>query len=323
MTEETETINGPWTAPTTIWRPAPTELELLEAQANYGERGNCDALYDALAAAQLKYPDMPRTATGQTGNRKYSYTPLGTMLKLIRPLLNAEGIAVKFVILSQPGDNRVRCSLHCAGGSCWTDVPIVYEQTMQGISSAVTYARRIGFQSLTGVCSDDEDDDGLAAGTDPAAIGKPAARPKAATEPAARSTSRPAPKEEQRLLSGDPLPEASGVSTDTRSEPAAPAWPSKEEIIGWVRTDEVGLNLEGVLELLPAFGKLVKGIHVGKNLGRDIRADAGLYEQLVVKLNKHLSARLQAGAWQEGEELELIEAELGQMYNESRNGGTP
>jgi hypothetical protein len=119
-------------------------------------------IYMALAAAQA---DMGTVKKGSVNPAfKSKYADLADVVATVSPALNAQGIAFYATAIVIEGERYMRTvfahgasdtQIHC-------DVPlIVTKNDMQGFKSAVTYAKRIGLESLSGVAP--EDDDGNAA----------------------------------------------------------------------------------------------------------------------------------------------------------------
>lgn len=124
-------------------------------------------IYMALAAAQAA---MGRAVKGSKNPAfKSKYADLADVVLACRGALSANGIAY-FHLMVVVGDRQCVRTVLAHGASGTTiecDVPIIVQQNnMQGMKSATTYAKRIGLESVTGIAP--EDDDGNAAGADPA-----------------------------------------------------------------------------------------------------------------------------------------------------------
>ena len=115
----------------------------------------------ALAAAQaemgkaLKQSDNPHFRS--------KYADLGNVMDACMPALNAHGIAVIQPFVAGEFGNTVKTVfLHESGESLETSIPLILgKNDMQGLGSAITYARRYGLMTLAGIAP--EDDDGNAA----------------------------------------------------------------------------------------------------------------------------------------------------------------
>ena len=132
--------------------------------------------YAALVAAQT---DMPRTVLKSADNPhfKTKYADLADVARAVVPHLNKHGLALFHKIIKDEPVSLLRTILAFAetGETIECDVPLIVDrQNMQGFKSAVTYAKRIGLESVTGVAPS-EDDDGNAA-----SAAAPEPRPKSA-----------------------------------------------------------------------------------------------------------------------------------------------
>ena len=115
----------------------------------------------ALAAAQA---EMGR-ALKQSENPHFrsKYADLGNVMDACLPALNKHGIAVVQPFVSGDFGHQVQTVfLHQSGERIECAVPLILgKNDMQGLGSAVTYARRYGLMCLAGIAP--EDDDGNAA----------------------------------------------------------------------------------------------------------------------------------------------------------------
>lgn len=125
------------------------------------------SIYAALAAAQAEMGKALKDATNP--HFKSKYADLSNVMDACMPALNKHGICVvqpvveteigrcvKTVLIFEDGE-RLECS-----------VPLILgKQDMQGLGSAITYARRYGLMSMAGIAPDD-DDGNAAAATGPA-----------------------------------------------------------------------------------------------------------------------------------------------------------
>ena len=118
-------------------------------------------LYAALAAAQAQMGKATKSANNPHFNRKYA--DLAEVMDACLPALNANGIAVIQPIRTVDGKLYVGTVLvHQSGETLECDVPLIVQKNdMQGLGSAITYARRYGLMSMAGIAP--EDDDGNAA----------------------------------------------------------------------------------------------------------------------------------------------------------------
>jgi len=115
----------------------------------------------ALAAAQSQMGKALKDAENPHFRSKYA--DLASVMGACMPALNANGIAViQPVVETEFGRAVSTRFLHGSGDSLECNVPLIVQKNdMQGLGSAVTYARRYGLMSLAGIAP--EDDDGNAA----------------------------------------------------------------------------------------------------------------------------------------------------------------
>lgn len=123
----------------------------------------------ALAAAQAEMGKALKSANNP--HFKSKYADLGAVVDACFPALNAHGIAViQTMTESEFGRAVVTKFLHGSGDVLECAVPLLLgKQDMQGLGSAMTYARRYGLMALAGIAPED-DDGNAAAGTGPATV---------------------------------------------------------------------------------------------------------------------------------------------------------
>ena len=116
----------------------------------------------ALASAQSEMGKALKSANNPHFNRKYA--DLSSVVDACMPALNAAGIAV----IQPTGEDSMGMFVETmlihgeSGEMLKCRVPLIIgKKDMQGYGSAVTYARRYGLMSMSGVAP--EDDDGSAA----------------------------------------------------------------------------------------------------------------------------------------------------------------
>lgn len=119
----------------------------------------------ALAAAQQKMGKALKDSTNPHFNSKYA--DLASVIDACLQALNEQGIAViQPLAENEFGRHVVTKFIHSSGETLDCPVPlIVGKNDMQGLGSAITYARRYGLMSLAGIAP--EDDDGNAAAASP------------------------------------------------------------------------------------------------------------------------------------------------------------
>ena len=119
-------------------------------------------VFTALAAAQAEMEGAKKSASNP--HYKTKYADLDAVCEAALPALNRHGIAV-IQPLERNGDGWVQITRFehgDSGTSVETPIPlIVGKNDMQGLGSAMTYARRYGLMALAGIAP--EDDDGNAA----------------------------------------------------------------------------------------------------------------------------------------------------------------
>lgn len=115
----------------------------------------------ALAAAQMEMGKALKGACNPHFGSKYA--DLASVMDACLPALNQHGIAViQPLVETELGRSVVTRFIHTSGEVLECPVPLIFgKQDMQGLGSAITYARRYGLMSLAGIAP--EDDDGNAA----------------------------------------------------------------------------------------------------------------------------------------------------------------
>lgn len=144
-----------------------------------------DKIALALSKFQSELEAVKKDSKNPFFNSKYA--DLASVWDVIRDPLAANGLAV----LQEPSSNGNRIVvtttlIHTSGQyfrSC-LELPVV-KQDPQGFGSAITYGRRYGLQSITGVAP--EDDDGNAASVKPAEKLSPRQQIDRASPPPAKS----------------------------------------------------------------------------------------------------------------------------------------
>lgn len=115
----------------------------------------------ALAAAQSQMGKALKDSANP--HFKSKYADLASVCAACMPALNANGIAViQPLVETEFGRSVVTSFIHGSGETLECPVPLILgKNDMQGLGSAITYARRYGLMSLAGIAP--EDDDGNAA----------------------------------------------------------------------------------------------------------------------------------------------------------------
>lgn len=114
----------------------------------------------ALVKAQQEMPPVDKDSRNpHFGN---SFASLDNIVAKTRPVLNKHGLAiVQFPTVSELGQPCLRTILvHSESGEqLQADMPLlVGKQDMQGLGSAITYARRYAWAAALGIASDEDDD---------------------------------------------------------------------------------------------------------------------------------------------------------------------
>jgi hypothetical protein len=120
---------------------------------------NITELATALVAAQAEMPVAKFDATNPHFRNKYA--TLQCMVETARPVLAKHGLAI---IQGVVGNQLITRILHTSGGWFITsEMDLrVDKDNMQGLGSAITYARRYSFAAAIGMVSDEDDDGEMA-----------------------------------------------------------------------------------------------------------------------------------------------------------------
>ena len=113
----------------------------------------------ALAAAQMEMGRALKSA--KNPHFKSKYADLSSVMDACMPALTSHGIAVTQPVRREDGEIVLFTILHHAETDETLDdggLPlIVNKRDMQGLGSALTYARRYGLMSMAGIAPDDDD----------------------------------------------------------------------------------------------------------------------------------------------------------------------
>lgn len=118
----------------------------------------------ALAAAQGEMSNAAKDSRNPAFKSKYA--DLASVREACLPALSRHGIAVIQPLESaETGDMAVRTVLlHADGERIDCAVPLILgKRDMQGLGSAITYARRYGLMMMAGIAPDDDDGNAAAA----------------------------------------------------------------------------------------------------------------------------------------------------------------
>jgi hypothetical protein len=115
-----------------------------------------DKLAAALAKAQAKMTNPPKTRHGQYRGGRYMYTDLADVLDHVRGPLSENGLAIVQII--QPGMLVTRL-VHASGQYVESLYPLPVGQVPpQEMGGAITYARRYSLCPLLGISGETDDD---------------------------------------------------------------------------------------------------------------------------------------------------------------------
>lgn len=144
-------------------------------------------IFKALAKAQLAFPVIKKTKTGQIGNLKYKYATLSDIIECIKKPMAANGISYSQTMLWQEGKSFLVTTLgHESGEIIQSHYPMPDASTKdpQAFGKILTYSRRYSLASTAGV-EGEEDTDGIGATTNNKST--------ASKTPHKRSASNPTP----------------------------------------------------------------------------------------------------------------------------------
>lgn len=209
-------------------QPTPLEqqpVDLLHeiiAMGPYKRSASFARFAAAMARAQREFPPIEKTKTAHVklqggGGYDYDYADLADVLNTIRPVLAQHGIAV-FQPLGGTGVQSITATtllVHESGEwiSSELPMPVGGKALPQEVGSAIAYARRYGFTSMTGCAPTGEDDDGARASEEPRQQRGGARREQQQQQPRERSQDR----QLRDAPSGDDQP--STVDTSAAADP--------------------------------------------------------------------------------------------------------
>jgi len=116
-------------------------------------------LWKSLASVQAEITDVTRDADGQVGNHKYKYADLAQVLKMLRPILKEEKLAVLQSPCIKDGHSVLNTLVvHESGDQHdFGDYPLGEYRKPQELGSAITYARRYSLCAIFGIAQEDTD----------------------------------------------------------------------------------------------------------------------------------------------------------------------
>lgn len=160
------------------------------------EREALALLYGALAKAQGEFPTIPKdrtvTVTMKSGGKyTFSYAPLDTILREVRPALARNGLGISQLF---EGERLNTMLFHEGGGILESGLSLPRNQSSwQEYGSAVTYARRYTITALLGIASEEDDDGNIDRGNTAAAQERTTREAAAPAEGAGRTGTAPRP----------------------------------------------------------------------------------------------------------------------------------
>ena len=139
-------------------------------------------VFVALCAAQGEMESVTKSAANGAFKKPDGtisrYANLASVVDAVRPALSKHGLSFYHQIvecLVAPGAAmRTTLSHGESETSICCDVPLIFAvNTMQGMKSATTYAKRVGLESITGVAPEDDDDGNAAVKTKLVEVAEP------------------------------------------------------------------------------------------------------------------------------------------------------
>lgn len=125
---------------------------------------NVGALFEALAKAQGSFP--PLKFDKKNPHFGSSYASLSATIETVKKQLAENGLALIQNVYTDKDDYWVETMLAHSSGATFTARMklLIDKRTMQGIGSAITYARRYQAQAVLGLAGEDDDDGNDASG---------------------------------------------------------------------------------------------------------------------------------------------------------------
>lgn len=129
--------------------------------------GSFKSFVQALIKTQAEIGSVEKD--GYNPHFKSHYATLDNLLSHIRPILNKNGLALTQTVVKKDGEWMLLTQLlHADLGSHENYYPLMFEKGHpQQMGSAVSYAKRYALSALLAVGSEETDDDGHHAKTDP------------------------------------------------------------------------------------------------------------------------------------------------------------
>lgn len=150
--------------------------KLMALEERYFANKARGSYYESLSLLQSEMPDFKRTKKVKFKSKdsetvtEYSYTPLGEMIKALKPLLKKYGFSYHFQF-TPTSNGMIRCdciTTHKDGHQEITSMEAVRDESgkknhIQSIGSTRTYLQRYTLKAAFGIGSDEDDNDGRSA----------------------------------------------------------------------------------------------------------------------------------------------------------------
>lgn len=141
----------------------PMNMDNLPRQNGFRSSQNIEAISEALVAAQAKFEAAVKESLNPAfKGRPFMYADLNSVLAAVRGPLNEQGIAIMQPTSLDGQMVTVTTRLQHKSGqyfeSSLTLPAVQYDRfDAQSVGSAITYGRRYGLQSMTGIGAQDDD----------------------------------------------------------------------------------------------------------------------------------------------------------------------
>ena len=138
--------------------------KLVAMQERFDAREARKAFYAALSIFQSEVPEIPKTEKVSFGETKYSYAPLGSIVKAISPALLANGLSYRWDF-DTTGEIVVSCVItHIEGHSETTTMSAPTDTSgsknqVQSRASSITYLQRYTLIGALGLATANQDND--------------------------------------------------------------------------------------------------------------------------------------------------------------------
>lgn len=113
-------------------------------------------IYPAIIALQSQMTTIKRDKEVKTGKYSFKYSPLDTIMEIMKPLFLVNGLAI---VQAVNADNLTSRLIHTSGE--WIESETFLNRdhaNMQGFGGEVTFKRRYALSALIGLVSDDDND---------------------------------------------------------------------------------------------------------------------------------------------------------------------